>query len=104
MSTPEGKVKDMVRRKMTAAFSKCYRFMPVQTGLGASTLDFLYCVEGLFIAIETKAGTAKPTPRQQIVVRQIEEAGGLAFVVRDETTMHDAITCIRGVLIQLRTC
>lgn len=92
----------MVRRKMLAAFPKSYRFMPVQTGMGASTLDFLYCVEGLFIAIETKAGTAKPTPRQQIVVRQIEEAGGLAFVVRDEASMEVALSVIREIAADAR--
>lgn len=91
MSTPEGKVKDMVRRKMLAAFPKCYRFMPVQTGMGATTLDFLYCVEGLFVAIETKAGTKKPTPRQEHVADQITAAGGLSFVVRDEQSMDWAI-------------
>lgn len=80
---------------MTAAFPKCYRFMPVQTGMGASTLDFLYCVEGLFIAIETKAGTKKPTPRQEYIAEQIAAAGGLPFVVRDEASMDETIEAIQ---------
>lgn len=95
MATPEGKVKDMVRRKMVAAFPKCYRFMPVQSGMGATTLDFLYCVEGLFVAIETKAGTKKPTPRQDYVADQITAAGGLSFVVRDEQSMDAAVADIQ---------
>lgn len=94
MSTPEGKVKDMVRRRMSAAFPRCYRFMPVQSGMGATTLDFLYCVEGLFISIETKAGTKKPTPRQDYVADQITAAGGLSFVVRDEASMDEALARI----------
>jgi hypothetical protein len=94
MSTPEGKVKDMVRRKMATAFPRSYRFMPVQSGMGATTLDFLYCVEGLFIAIETKAGTKKPTPRQDYVADQIRAAGGMSFVVRDEQSMQEAIDAI----------
>ena len=102
MSTPEGKVKDMVRRKMERAFPKCYRFMPVQSGMGATTLDFLYCVEGLFISIETKAGTKKPTPRQDYVAQQITAAGGLTFVVRDEESMEAAIREIDARILWVR--
>jgi hypothetical protein len=84
MQTPEGKVKDKVKallRKYNA-----YSFMPVQAGYGASTLDFLCCINGRFLAIETKAPGKKPTLRQEFVIEAIVKAGGVALVVDGDTT------------------
>lgn len=78
MKTPERRVKDEVRQVLTDLGA--YFFMPVQTGYGASTLDFLCCVNGRFIGIETKAGKAQASRRQELVIEQINKAGGLAFV------------------------
>jgi hypothetical protein len=49
--TPEGKVKARVKRALAALPGKVYSFMPVQTGYGAPTLDFLICYRGRFFAI-----------------------------------------------------
>lgn len=59
-----------------------YFFMPVQTGYGATTLDFLVCLRGRFLGVECKRkGTTRPSPRQQICMDNIEQAGGWAFCV-----------------------
>lgn len=79
--TPEGRIKAMVKRRMSQEFPGCYHFMPVQNGMGAPSLDFLYCIRGLFIAVETKAPGKKPTPRQETTIAQITAAGGAVFVV-----------------------
>jgi len=55
--------------------------MPVQTGYGATSLDFLACFVGEFHAYECKARGQKLTPRQELVARQINAAGGNVFVV-----------------------
>jgi len=55
--------------------------MPVQTGMGATSLDFLCCSLGEFVAYECKARGGKLTPRQQLVVRQINAAGGRVYLV-----------------------
>ena len=81
MSTPEGKVKDMIRVEMLVAFPFCYRFMPVQNGMGAPGLDFYYCVHGRFIAIEAKALGKSPTARQYDTIKEIKEAGGTTWVI-----------------------
>jgi hypothetical protein len=57
--TPEGKVKAAVN-KVLARYKKIYRFMPVPYGYGESSLDYLICVNGRFVAIETKAPGKKP--------------------------------------------
>jgi hypothetical protein len=96
--TPEGRIKAMVRRRLDKEFGDtCYRFMPVQMGYGASTLDFLLCVNGKFIAIETK--TNQPgsglTERQKAVMSFITLAGGLVLVVRDLASLDRAISAIK---------
>lgn len=79
MSTPESKVK----AKLKAYLRKhgYYYFMPVQTGMGATTLDFLACRQGLFYAFETKAEGKDFTPRQNFVAEQMLEAGASVYKV-----------------------
>lgn len=78
--TPEGKVKAAVN-KLLDRYKSLYRFMPVPGGFGASSLDYLLCVNGRFLAIETKAPGKKPTDRQKMVIGQIRRAGGTCFVI-----------------------
>lgn len=83
--TPEGKVKAKVNRVLSR-YKGIYRHMPVPYGYGASTLDYLICVQGRFLAIETKAPGAKPTDRQKMIINQIRAAGGTVFVIDGDTT------------------
>lgn len=85
MTTPEGVVKAKVNRVLSR-YKGMYRFMPVPYGYGASTLDYLICMRGLFIAIETKKPGGKPTDRQKMIIRQIQAAGGRVFVIDGDTT------------------
>jgi hypothetical protein len=57
-------------------------------GLGATTLDYLCCWRGHFVAIECKAGKGKLTNRQKWVMEAINEAGGQCFVVDDKTAVN----------------
>lgn len=77
--TPEGRVKAKVKRILEK--HGAYFFMPVQSGYGAKTLDFLVCVCGRFVGIETKAPGKQPTDLQKMHMREIEDAGGRCFVV-----------------------
>ena len=78
--TPEGKVKAAISR-VIADYKKVYKFMPVPSGYGPSSLDYILCVEGTFVAIEAKAPGKKPTPRQKSIIGAIERAGGKVFVI-----------------------
>ncbi len=93
--TPEGRVKAKLRKRLKAEFPNCYIFMPVQNGMGAATLDYLICIDGRFVSIETKAPGKKPTPRQETTIQTIREAGGLVFVVDGEEGIDAAINAIR---------
>ena len=83
-STPEGKVKDAIKKELARAGA--YYFMPVQNGMGKPSVDFLVCSRGRFIAIEAKAPGRSPTPRQLLTLEEIKESGG-ATVVIDSVAM-----------------
>lgn len=82
--TPEGKVKARLKANMKARFPDHYSFMPVQTGYGAATLDVIYCIEGFFVSIETKANGGKVTARQAGTMGIIRKAEGIAIVVDEQ--------------------
>ena len=89
--TPEGRVKAKVKKALEKLGGQCWRFMPVQTGYGAPALDFLLCVKGRFVAIETKAPGKKLTPLQETTKSAIEAAGGIVLIVWDEPTLAIAM-------------
>jgi hypothetical protein len=93
--TPEGRVKVQVKKWLKE--HGAYFFMPVQTGYGAATLDFLVCLNGCFVAIETKAPGKKATTRQRLVIDEIYRAGGYAFVA----TSVDDLDVFLSVLVNV---
>lgn len=85
--TPEGQVKRQITRMLDDYGERIYRFMPVQTGYGRPSLDFLLCVDGLFVTIEAKVKGKRPTPRQEATMEDIRRAGGTCFVVDDDAAL-----------------
>lgn len=81
--TPEGKIKAKVNKLLDEYKSSVYRFMPVPSGYGPSSLDYIICLAGAFIAIETKAPGGKLTDRQKKIIADIQRGGGVAVVVDD---------------------
>lgn len=79
--TPEGRVKKNVKALLTT--SGAYFFMPVQTGLGGDTLDFIGFrkPDGRGFVIETKAPLEKPTARQRKRLREVYATGAAVFVI-----------------------
>lgn len=81
--TPEGRVKEKVKKAL-AVLPQCYRFMPVQNGMGTPGLDFYTCIAGRFVAIETKTPGNHLTERQSLTAEQITQSGGIVFEVHDD--------------------
>lgn len=92
-NTPEGKVKDKVK-KLLKKYG-CYQHWPVLNGMGAPTLDCVGCINGMFFAIETKAGNKQPTARQLLTIRDMQVAGGATFVVNEVTGMDELETWVK---------
>lgn len=82
-TTPEGKVK--ARVKKTLDEMGIYHFSPYQAGMGRAGIpDIICCYNGLFVAIECKAGKGKTTALQDREINAIRTAKGLAFVINEE--------------------
>jgi Holliday junction resolvase len=96
--TPEGAVKKSVKEILKELGA--WYAMPMGTGYGHSGIpDFLVCLDGVFIAIETKAGKGTTTALQDREIKRIHEAKGIAIIVREdnlETLARDLKMMIRG--------
>ena len=84
--TPEGKVKDAVKKVLKSR--NIWYYMPVSNGMGQHGIpDFICCVPplGKFLTIETKApGKLRTvTPLQERTIGNIREARGWAIVIDD---------------------
>lgn len=90
MPTPEGRVKGQIDRALKT-LPRCYRFKPVQSGLGTKTLDYLLCVNGRFVAIEAKAPGKNYTPLQWQHKEEIKAAGGTVFLVDGPLSLASAM-------------
>lgn len=95
--TPEGTVKVGVK-KVLEEFGAWY-YMPVQNGMGVSGIpDFIACVDGKFIAIETKAPGRENavTAQQRKQLDGILTHGGLALVITNPDALRTALKIYLG--------
>ncbi len=79
--TPEGKVKASIKSILDPHKPALYYDMPVPSGYGKSTLDFIGCYYGRYFAIEAKRPRKEPTSRQNGTIEDMSLAGGAVFVV-----------------------
>jgi hypothetical protein len=83
-STPEGRIKDAIKRQLKAMGA--WYFMPVSNGMGQVGIpDIIICYRGLFVAIEAKAPGKRNavTENQKRVMEAIRTAQGYAWVCDD---------------------
>lgn len=81
-TTPEGKVKAAVRKILDAA--DVYYFSPAANGFGRAGIpDIICCMNGLFVALELKAGKGKTTALQDREIAAINTHGGKAYVINE---------------------
>lgn len=82
--TPEGRIKGKVDAILSTYHDTgliMWVFRPVQSGYGTRALDYLCCVRGHLLAIETKRHGGNLTALQRQTARGIYEAGGTVFIV-----------------------
>jgi hypothetical protein len=94
--TPEARVKKQIRQILDRV--SAYYAMPIGSAYGnAGVPDFLVCHRGLFIGIEAKAGSGKPTALQEHNLNKIMEAGGEALIVNEKNidTLEELLNGIR---------
>lgn len=91
-ATPEGKVKEAVKRLLRER--GIWYYMPVQSGMGVVGIpDFICCWKGQFLAIETKAPGKRgsTTPNQDRRIAEIRSANGLALVCDDVAQLREVL-------------
>lgn len=81
--TPEGRVKDRLKKLLSAYGSELYQFWPMQNGMGAPALDVIICYNGFFLSIELKAGSKRMTQRQEVTAGHIKNAGGMTLLINE---------------------
>jgi len=92
--TPEAKVKASVVKLLKQY--EVYYFFPATHGFGRSGVpDIVCCMNGIFVAIECKAGTGKLTALQDREIKRIRENKGIAFVI-NEQNIHILEAYLRG--------
>lgn len=83
MSTPEGKVKDRIKKILKA--HNIWYYMPVSMGMGQHGIpDFLCCLNGKLFSVEAKAGTNKPTGLQEMQMSRLRDAGATTFTINED--------------------
>jgi hypothetical protein len=94
---PEAAVKRDVRKILDArqkSHGDVWYYMPVQNGMGVTGIpDFICCIGGLFLAIETKAPgkLSTVTANQQRHIDGIRKASGSALVLCDTGPLVDVL-------------
>jgi hypothetical protein len=89
MRTPEGKVKDAIKKFLDQQ-GHCWYFMPVPSGRGRPALDFVGCYKGRAFMIEAKADGGKETARQLRCRLDAQRVGCVVFVIygNDINALH----------------
>ena len=81
----EADVKREVKNILKAHQPDVWWYMPVQTGYGVKGIpDFVCCVRGRLLGIETKFGSNTESVWQKKQGAAIREAGGEYFVINEE--------------------
>lgn len=84
---PETKVKDAI--KALCKKHGAYYRLDVKMGMATNgDPDFDVCHAGRFAGVEAKAGKGQPTALQWIKLKEIEAAGGAAFLI-NETNLDE---------------
>jgi len=77
--TSEATVKKHVKKLLDLHHT--YHHWPVQSGYGAPALDCNGCINGRRFDIETKAPGKHPTPRQELIIRDLKKVGSAVFII-----------------------
>ena len=94
--TPEGKVKDGIKKVLKAR--GIWFYMPVAGPFSAHGIPDFVCIwDGKFLGVEAKAKGKinDTTPNQERVIKEINEHGGIALVVDDPKKLEEFLENVR---------
>ena len=92
--TPEAKVKKAVKKMLDDRGA--YYFMPATGGYGRSGVpDIVACFNSIFIGIECKSGSNKPTALQEAELRKISAVGVINLNYRATAEINPSCRKVR---------
>jgi len=93
MSTPEGLVKDAIKKYLDSLKPALWYFTYTPMGYGVRGIpDIVGCYKGAFFTIEVKAPGGKPKPWQDRMMQmEIMPAGGLCIVADNLEIVRQAL-------------
>jgi len=98
----ESDVKKETKKVLTSFGDRLWWYMPVPSGYGTQGIpDFVCCLDGMFVGIETKFG-ANGLSRWQVKQRDDMSKAGGAFYTITEKNVHElesmllALLALRG--------
>lgn len=80
----ERSIKKLIKEVLDKYRPQLYYDMPVPSGYGKSTLDFIGCFRGRYFSIEAKAPRKEPSERQDGTIKDMTDAGARVFVIDGE--------------------
>ncbi len=97
MPTPEKKVKAAIKKLLFAM--DCWYYMPVPSGYGEATLDFLCSYKGRSFAVEAKAHGKTLSLRQQITIKTMSSRGVPCIMI--DSASDDSMMCLRAWILMV---
>lgn len=89
-TTPEGATKKKIKKLLdNYRCHNIYVYMPVPSGYGKPSLDYLGFLYGRGFAIEAKRPDGKPTLRQEGIIKKIAASETQTFVVNDDDSLRE---------------
>ena len=65
-------------------------------GLGKGSLDLIGCVDGKFVALDGKTGSAVLSPDQRLFVDLVRKNGGIATAFHSTDEIEDILSSLRS--------
>lgn len=78
--------------KYLGSLDKCFCYKNYGFG-NAGVPDIIVCLDGKFIALEVKTPKGKASELQKLIIKRINESGGIAAVVR---SVNDVKNLLEG--------
>lgn len=80
---PEGRIVKKIRTHLTERGAASFKIQGDGDSYQEAGLpDIFACYRGMFLGLEVKTESGKPSPIQLAVLKRIRDAGGVAAVVR----------------------
>ena len=106
MPTPEGAVKNWIKKEVLSKYPNAYVYVTHVGQYGKRGVpDLVMCIMGLFVTIEVKTIKGSLTELQALEGRRIEKAGGISIVLygRNKDQLEELYEMIEAVLDTMRS-